>query len=161
MSNKPKPLSLPERLASAQVRNAFKVAHLEDSRRDYYLVPIFSDADQPYFVAQVSAHTGTILSMEGIRSVVPESESWLYAALSEDEVEAQLAACSKEYIPRSWQSTGRLVWRHCLQSQSPYEPFHEVRRGEEIAWLDVHGKLHQKLDYPRRRDSGPRPENLQ
>jgi hypothetical protein len=143
------------RLKDAKLGLGVKVEHLSGNPKlDYLLFPVFLDAAAPYFIIQLSADTHELLTMTGITAPKPGEEPWFYAPEGREELDAKLREKAGQ-LPGGWRSNRRLVWRYCLQSNTPMVPFHEVTRDDEIGYMDVFGKVHKKLEFPVPRRARP------
>jgi hypothetical protein len=144
------------RLKDAKVGLGVKVEHLSgNSKLDYLLFPVFLNESAPYFLVQLKADTYELLTMTGITAGKPGKEPWFYYP---PEREAELNASlhqKAEQLPAGWKSNRRLVWKFCLESNTPMAPFHEIIRGTETGYMDVFGIIHTKLTVPFPRGKPP------
>jgi hypothetical protein len=123
-------------LLHATAGPAIRVHYLGNSKRDYFLVPVFAKAASlPHFVAQVGAAAGD-LGISSIRTNAPAKDQWVFTAPAKGAMVAE-----------GWKYNDRLVWQPCLQSLTPLQPFVEVKRQSDgaIGFSDLTGKVHPEL----------------
>lgn len=115
----------------------------------YWLVPIAEIAGKPPFMmAMVDATAGklrramaTVLAGSGT-----STPPWVHQVIKAKAIVKMDGDGSKLAATHNLTATGRLVWQHCAESTTPFQPFVllKTEKGED-RFLDVFGTIHKCL----------------
>jgi hypothetical protein len=118
----------------------------------YYLVP-FKAKKKTWVVVIVDAATGRFKESAKIRP------AGIYPKISSTQAEKILGKRLQRNLSKSPLSLPppMLVWRPCLQTQSPYEPLWRFRLEADVWFIDQTGKVYQQIEELPLKGAGPRP----
>ena len=141
------------RLPDAVIGPPILVEHIDSPERAYYIVPVIPKGGvpgkaRPIILAQVSAYGRQELERAEAATAKGSDFSsplWVFGLMAADLLKDKLAISIEKSDGRQLTPTGRLVWKSCSESPSPFQPFHELTDGENILWMDVFGSVHKTL----------------